>query len=104
MASVVTVNGKQTIRHRECLIVVKQGVVRCNKCTAHRKTLHSAIYRLRNQSKAELSPSAHSSMSPSSHTNYLKPHEVKFRVHTLKGRLKASRQVVSRLQAKVNVL
>ena len=98
MASIVTVNGKQTIRHRECLIVVKQ-VVRCNKCTAHRKTLHSAISRLHNLSNAELSPSAHSSTSPSSHTNlgYLKPQEVKLRVRTLQGQLKASRQVVSRL-------
>ena len=89
MASIVTVNGKQTIRHRECLIVVKQGVVRCNKCTAHRKTLHSAISRLRNQSNAELPPGAHSSTSPSSHTNldYLNPQEVKLRVRTLQGRL-----------------
>ena len=107
MASIVTVNGKQTIRHRECLIIVKQGVVRCNKCTAHRKTLHSAISRLRNQSNAELPPGAHNSTSPSSHTNldYLNPQEVKLRVlRTLQGRLKASRQVVSRLQAKVERL
>ena len=69
MASIVTVEGKQTIRHRECHIAVQQGVVRCVKCTAHRKTLHSTASRLNNQSNAALSPSAHSSTSPNSHAN-----------------------------------
>ena len=106
ITSIVTVEGKQTIRHQQCHIAVQQGVVRCKQCTAHRKTLHSAVSRLHSQSNAELSPSAHSSTSPSSHANleYLTAPGRALRVRTLQGRLKTSRQFVSRLKTKIKKL
>lgn len=45
VANIVTVDGKQTIRHCECQIVVREGVVRCGKCAAHRKSLQSSVSR-----------------------------------------------------------
>jgi len=104
IASIVSVEGKQTIRHRDCCIAVQQGVVRCAKCSAHRKTLRSAVSRLCNAESS--SSAAHSSTSPSSHANleYLTAPDRALRVHTLQGRLKSSKQLVSRLKAKVKRL
>lgn len=67
-ASIQIINGKESIRHVDCHIAVREGIVRCEKCSAHRKTLQSTNSRL--QQRSSLSKSAHSVTSPSSHANY----------------------------------
>jgi len=101
--NIVPVDGKQTIRHCECQIVVSDGTIRCRKCAAHCKSLQSAISRLHSRANTVPSPSSHLSTSPSSHTNleYLTPSEIS---HTLQGRYNASKKVISCLQAKVKQL
>ena len=97
MANIVSVDGKQIIRHCECHIVVSDGTIRCSKCAAHRKSLQSAVSRLHSRANAVPSPSSHLSTSPSSHTNleYLTPSEISLRVHTLQGRYNARKKVMS---------
>ncbi|XP_065883726.1 uncharacterized protein [Dysidea avara] len=106
VANIATVDGKQTIRHHECYIVVSEGTIRCSKCAAHRKSLQSAVSRLTSKAKTVPSPSSHVDTSPSSHTNldYLTSSETSLRVRTLQGRYKASKKVISRLQEKVKQL
>ena len=106
VANIVSVGGKQIIRHRECHIVVQEGTIRCSKCAAHRKSLQSAVSRLDSKANTVPSPNSHLSTSPSSHTNleYLTPSEVSLRVRTLQSRFNASKKVISRLQEKVKQL
>lgn len=103
-ASIHNLNGKQTIRHCNCQIAVREGVVRCHECAGHRKTLQSANLRLQKKSSA-FEPS-HSNTSPSSHTNYkyLTTPETSLRVQSLRRRFKASKKTINRLQAKVQQL
>ena len=87
-----------------CQIVVKKGIVRCEKCSAHRTTLQSAKSRLQLQSSQ--SESAHSSTSPSSHANYryLTTPQRSLRLKTLQKQFNANKKVVSRLREKVKRL
>ena len=102
IASVVATDNGQAIRHRECQIIVKEGMVRCTKCAAHCKTLQSTAARLRKRGRDDTStsPNSHSITSPSSHVNvdYLTSAEVSQRMQKLKQRLRKSSRLVSQLQ------
>ena len=106
VANIVTVDGKQTIRHHECHIVVGEGAIRCSKCAAHHKLSQSAVSRLNLKAKTVPSPSSHLDTSPSSHTNldYSNSSQTSLRVRTLQGRYKASKKVIGCLQEKVKLL
>ena len=103
VAVVQIINGKQSIKHVNCQIVVRKGIVRCKKCSTHRKTLHSANSRLQLQSSQSKS---HDITSPSSHANYsyLTTPQKSLRLKTLQKRFNANKKVVSRLQEKVKQL
>lgn len=103
-ASIQIINGKESIRHVDCHIAVREGIVRCEKCSAHRKTLQSTNSRL--QQRSSLSKSAHSVTSPSSHANYryLTTPERSLRMKTLRNRFNATKKIVSRLKEKVKQL
>ena len=103
VAVVQIINDKQSIKHVNCQIVVRKGIVRCKKCLRHRKTLHSANSRLQLQSSQSKS---HDITSPSSHANYsyLTTPQKSLRLKTLQKRFNANKKVVSRLQEKVKQL
>ena len=108
VANIVTNDSRQTIRHRECQVIVKEGVIRCTKCAAHRKTLQSTATRLHSRARndASRSPTSHTITSPSSHANldYLTAPEVSLRVQALQSRLKSSNKLVSQLQERIKKL
>ena len=46
----VTLSGHPTIHHKRCEILINSSLMRCPKCEAHRKGLHSLLSRMENDS------------------------------------------------------
>ena len=91
--------GRQTIRHRDCDLIV-EGCVQCLSCKGHRNSLHAIAARIE---KSKASKENGTGTSASSHVNYihLSSPEKNRRLSTLHQAVRTVQRQVGRLRARL---